>query len=71
MLNPDDKELQMYDSFCEKLLSGKDIYNALNELFELNIKDSYNYDEIKSQVVNLINKKTGELWWKITKMMLR
>ena len=57
MLNPDDKELQMYDSFCEKLLSGKDIYNALNELFELNIKDSYDYDEICKVIVKeLYNK---------------
>ena len=57
MLNPDDKELQMYDSFCEKLLSGKDIYNALNELFELNIKDSYNYDEAcKKATYELYNK---------------
>ena len=57
MLNSDDKELQMYDSFCEKLLSGKDIYNALNELFELNIKDSYNYDEACKKATNeLYNK---------------
>ena len=57
MLNPDDKELRMYDSFCEKLLSGKDIYNTLNELFELNIKDSYDYDEICKVIVKeLYNK---------------
>lgn len=59
MLNPDDKELQMYDNFCEKLLSGKDIYTALNELFEVNIQDNYDYDydEIsKIAVKELYNK---------------
>ena len=71
MLNPTDKEIQMYDNFCEELLSGKDIYEVLNELFKSNIRDTEenkyyltfnnrnswkgNYDEAWELVNNMFN----------------
>ena len=45
---------------AKELCDGGGHKNASGGFFA-GFVDSYNYDEIKSQVVNLINKKTGEL----------